>query len=64
MTLVKQEDKQIDCTFCDGKADIYAELDGNPGWRSVLVVCQPCKFQAVLDRKYWNQIEEVTPCQY
>ena len=58
MTLVKQEDKQIDCTFCDEKADIYAELDSNPGWRRVLLVCEPCNFKTELDRKYWNQIED------
>ena len=57
MTLTKQDDKQIDCTFCDRKADIYAEIDSNPGWRSVYIVCKPCKFQAPLERKYWNQIE-------
>jgi C4-type Zn-finger protein len=61
MMLVKQDDKQIDCTFCDEKAEVWAELDGNPGWRRVLLVCEPCNFKTELDRKYWGQIETRKP---
>ena len=56
MALVKQDDKQIDCTFCDGKADVYAEY-GLHGIRALFLHCEPCNFKTELDRKYWGQIE-------
>ncbi len=56
MTLIKQDDKQIDCTFCDGKADIYAEHDLH-GIRAYYLYCEPCNFKTELKREYWNQIE-------